>query len=52
MPWNKTEWSPFFVLLPRKIEGQWVWLRRAYWREDDMGAWTSILGPQGVEYRL
>lgn len=52
MAWEKTEWRRFFVLFPRRIEGRVVWLRHAFWREYDMGAWTCVLGPSGVEYKL
>lgn len=52
MAWGKTEWRPFFVLMPRRIEGRWTWFRTAYWREDDKGAWTCMFPPSGVEYKL
>lgn len=49
---RKTKWRPFFSIWPRRIDGKMVFLRTAYWREDDFGAWTGFYGSSGVEYSL
>jgi hypothetical protein len=50
-----TNWTPFFVWLPRKIDGEWCWLSWQERRYDDSDYIGGFYGGQytpRVEYRI
>jgi hypothetical protein len=36
-------WSSKYALLPKKVNGRWIWLKNYYWRE----VWTEYKAGDG-----
>ena len=47
-----TEWQDHFCVLPRNVEGRWVWMKTVEYRYHDNGALGLLVGPTGEQYRL